>query len=80
MMGLPPVPRILAMPSTLTPLRELRRDWGDAYMTGHDGDRRWWAARRDQAGTFLTAGDPGELRAQVLADYTARPVPREVAP
>ena len=80
MTGLPAVPPVPVMPAALTPLEELRSDWGDAYLIGHDGGRRWWAARRGQTGGLLTAEGPGDLRAQILADYAGHPVPREVAP
>jgi hypothetical protein len=78
--GLPAVPRIPVMPAALTPLEALRRDWGDAYLIDHDSVHGWWAARRDQTGEFITAGDHEALRTKVRADYGKRPVPREVAP
>ena len=80
MTGLPAVPHIPAMPRPLTPLEELRRDWGDAYLIDCDAERGWWAARRDQTGMPITAPDPDALRAEVRADHGKRPVPREVAP
>ena len=80
MTGPPAVPRIAAMPRPLTPLEELRRDWGDAYLIDHDPDVGWRAARRHQAGTFITAAGHEALRTGIRADYGKRPVPREVAP
>ena len=80
MTGLPAVPHIPAMPRRLTPLKELRREWGDAYLIDHDAERGWWAARRDQTGTFITAPDHEMLRAAIRADYGKRPVAREMAP
>jgi hypothetical protein len=78
--GLPVVPHIPAMAAALTPIEELRRDWGGAYLIDHDAKRGWWAARRDQTGTFITADDHEALRAKIRADYGERPVSREVAP
>jgi hypothetical protein len=78
--GLPALPHIPAMPIALTPLEELRRDWGDAYIIDHDAERGWSAARRDQTGEFITADDHEALRAKIRADYGERPVSREVAP
>ena len=80
MTGLPAVPHIPAMPRPLTFLGELRRDWGEAYLIDRDAERGWWAARRDQTGTLITADDHEELRARIRADYEKRPVPREAAP
>ena len=80
MTGLPAVPHIPAMPRPLPPRDELRRDWGDAYLIDYDAERGWWAARRDQTGTLITAADHEALRAKIRADYGERPVPREVAP
>ena len=60
-------------------LKTLRWHWGDAYMIGRDGERGWWAARRDQIGGLLTAATPGELEQAITADYRLRPVPREPA-
>lgn len=74
------MPHIPAMPRLLAPLKELRRDWGDAYLIDHDPERGWWAARRDQTGTFITAPDHETLRAAIRADYEKRPVPREITP
>lgn len=79
MTGLPPVPHIAAMPRPLAPLEELRRDWGEAYLIDRDAERGWWAARRDQTGTLLTAPDADALHAEIRADYGKRPVPRGAA-
>ena len=40
---------------------------------GTDGLGRWWALRRDGE-PGVSGGTPDELRAAVLADFTARPV------
>lgn len=65
-MGMPP-----GRPPTLA---ELRYHWGSAY--GIDVDwGRWTARRRDGLGT-LSAASAEELRRLIIADYTARRVPR----
>lgn len=55
-------------------LRELRYHWGEAFLIG---ERRgvWFAVRRD-TGRTLVADGPGELRALIIVDYIAVPVPR----
>ncbi len=60
-------------------LAALRWGWGEAYRIGHDLARGWWAQRRDGLGGDITADDPGELWAAILADYTCKPVPRDPA-
>jgi hypothetical protein len=55
-------------------MSDLRWHWGEAYViTGTAGHCR--AERRDD-GRVLTAGDPETLRLAIIADYTAKPVPR----
>ena len=76
--GLPAIPRLPSMPPVRTPLEELRWHWGDAYLIGHDDERGWWAARRDQIGVFITAAGPEELWSAIHADYEAKPVPRDI--
>src|SRR5260370_8426148 len=61
-------------------LEALRWNWGDAYEIGHDDERGWWAKRRDGVGGYLTAADPGELRAVIYADHDLMPVPRDFDP
>jgi hypothetical protein len=78
--GLPAVPHTPAKTAALTPLDELRRDWGTAYLIDCDAERGWWAARRDQTGSLITADGHEGLRAKIRADYGERPVSREVAP
>lgn len=50
----------------------LKREWGDAYLIGQDGERGWWAARRHQIGVFVSADDPDELRRAIGDDYGVR--------
>jgi hypothetical protein len=58
----------------LTPLGDLRWHWGGAYViTAILGC--WRAARRDD-GRVLAADDPEKLGRAIIADYTAKPVPR----
>jgi hypothetical protein len=57
-----------------TPLEDLRWHWGEAYRIDHYG-LVWIAPRRDDRST-LRADSPEELRQAMIADYTARPVPR----
>jgi hypothetical protein len=55
-------------------LRDLQFHWDDAYViSGIIGALR--AERRDD-GRVLTADDPEKLRRAIIADYTAKPVPR----
>jgi hypothetical protein len=60
-------------------LEALRFGWGDAYLIDYDGERGYWAARRDRIGGLLTASDPDELRNAINEDYAVKPVPREPA-
>lgn len=39
-----------------------------------------WVAQRKDERAALKTGTAWELRDRILADYTARPVPRSVAP
>ena len=59
-------------------LADLDFHWGGAYeiAAGAGG----WVARRQDDGRPLIAGSPDELRALILADYSARPVPRDLRP
>ena len=59
-----------------TPLESLRWHWGEAYEIWHQG-LTWVAQRRDTRDT-LRADSPEALRDLIIADYTARPVPRSV--
>ena len=60
-----------------TPLEKLRWNWGEAYRIDHYG-LVWLAQRRDDRAT-LRADSPEGLRDLIIADYTARPVPRQIA-
>ena len=60
-------------------LKSLQWHWGDAYIIGRDGERGWWAARRDKIGDLLTADAPDALRDAISDDYAVKPVPREPA-
>ncbi len=60
------------------PLDELRWHWGDAYLISFYEPDKWVAQRRDSRDT-LTADNPADLRDRITADYTARPVPRQLA-
>jgi hypothetical protein len=59
-------------------LRDLDFHWGGAYHVAA-GTGGWVATRRDD-GRPLIAGSPDELRALILADYSAQPVPRDLRP
>jgi hypothetical protein len=51
--------------------------WGSAYhLAVIDG--LWTARRRDRKGGTLTDPTPAGLRLQILADYAAMPVPRDL--
>lgn len=56
-------------------LESLSWHWGDAYAVSRPGPDVWLAQRLDTRET-LRAETPVELRDLILADYTARPVPR----
>lgn len=56
------------------PLESLRWHWGDAYQVEHPAPDTWIAIRRDNQ-FVLRSPDPEGLRALIIADYTARPVP-----
>jgi len=60
----------------MTPLARLQFHWGEAYEIWHQG-LTWVAQRRDNRAT-LRADSPEALRDLIIADYTARPVPRSV--
>lgn len=55
----------------------LQFNWDTAYVFVHDPAQG--ADRRDGLGS-LSAQEPDELGDLVLRDYSAQPVPREVAP
>jgi hypothetical protein len=58
-------------------LAELEFHWGSAYhLAVIDG--LWTARRRDRKGGTLTDPTPAGLRLQILADYAAMPVPRDL--
>jgi hypothetical protein len=59
-------------------LRDLDFHWGEAYTIAVGGDG--WVARRLDDGRPLVAGSPEELRALIMADYSAQPVPRDLRP
>jgi len=58
-------------------LGALRHGWGEAYRTGWDPVRGWWAQRRDNLGGDITADAPDGLWKAIVDDYTLKPVPRE---
>jgi hypothetical protein len=68
----------MALQSRIDALDELDFHWGDAYDLAVT--RAGWIAKRLDNQRALVADTPGELRGLIIADYTARPVPREAAP
>lgn len=60
-------------------LNELCFHWGSAYLIQHPAADVWVAQRRDTRET-LRDMTPLGLRDKIVADYTARPVPRALAP
>ncbi len=60
-------------------LASLRYHWGSAYLIEHPEPDVWIAVRRDDHAT-LRADSPEALREKIVADYTAHPVSRSVAP
>lgn len=67
------------MPTSDEPLSYLTWHWGSAYLIAHPEPDCWVAQRADDR-TTLRSDTPLGLRDRILADYTARPVPRSVAP
>jgi hypothetical protein len=58
------------------PLGALRWHWGEAYDICNPEPDVWLAVRRDDHAT-LRDETPTGLRDRILADYFARPVPRQ---
>jgi hypothetical protein len=56
-------------------LAELRHHWGDAYVISRPEPDLWLAQRADTRET-IRAANAEALHDLILADYTARPVPR----
>ena len=63
---------------SMTPLADLRWHWDGAYLIS--GVIGYWRAERRDDGRTLTADDPEMLRRAIIADYTAKPVPRGPLP
>jgi hypothetical protein len=61
------------------PLDELRHHWGEAYLIEHPSPDVWVAQRRDNRKT-LRADNPVDLHEEIVADFTANPISRRVAP
>jgi hypothetical protein len=59
------------------PLGALQWHWGSAYIISCHGAGLWIAQRRDTRET-LRAETPLGLRDKIIADYTARPVSRDL--
>ena len=59
-------------------LNDLDWHWGEAYDLAVT--RAGWVAKRLDNNRALVAGSPEELRALILADYTAEPVARDHRP
>jgi hypothetical protein len=57
-------------------LEALQWHWGDAYLIANPEPGVWVAARRDDHAT-LRGETPEVLRDKIIADYTARHVPRD---
>jgi hypothetical protein len=60
------------------PMSALQWHWGSAYVISCHGVGLWIAQRRDTRET-LRAGTPMGLRDKIIADYTARPVSRDLS-
>lgn len=58
------------------PLGELKHHWGSAYKLHYFAAIGLWVAQRRDTGETLKADSPAGLRVKIIADYTARPVPR----
>jgi hypothetical protein len=59
------------------PLGALQWHWGSAYIISCHRTGLWIAQRRDTRET-LRAETPLGLRGTIIADYTARPVSRDL--
>ena len=59
------------------PLGALQWHWDSAYIISCHGTGLWIAQRRDTRET-LSAETPLGLRDKIIADYTARPVSRDL--
>jgi hypothetical protein len=59
------------------PLDALRWHWGEAYQVHNPEPGVWIAVRRDNHAT-LRSDTPLGLRERIIADYCARPVPRDL--
>lgn len=59
------------------PMGALQWHWGSAYIISCHGSGLWIAQRRDTRET-LRAETPLGLRDRIIADYTARPVSRDL--
>ena len=57
-------------------LNDLDGRWGETYDLAVTGDG--WVAKRLDNGRSLVAASPAELRALIVADYAATPVPRHL--
>jgi hypothetical protein len=64
-------------PDILGDLEYLEYHWGSAYLIGREGGQLT-ALRRDGRGGMLTDPDRDGLVRKIAADYTARPVPRDL--
>jgi hypothetical protein len=60
-------------------LASLRWNWEEAYVITRPREGLWVAQRRDNRET-LRSDSPFGLRELIIADYSARPVPRELIP
>ena len=57
-------------------LDDLRFHWGSAYRVSYLPGHDLWIAQRADDGATLRADSADRLRDLIVADYTARPVPR----
>ena len=60
------------------PLDELRWHWGSAYLISFFEPDIWLAQRKDNR-ERVRADSPGKLLDRIRADYTAKPVSRQVS-
>jgi hypothetical protein len=61
-----------------TRLSDLRWHWGEAYLIS--GIIGCWRAERRDDGRTVEADDAEKLRQAIVADYMAKPVPRDPLP
>ena len=61
-------------------LSALQYGWGEAYEIERDATGNLQARRRDGLGGAITSDDPEAMATEIYADYSLKPVPRDLPP